>query len=55
MFHPDDVELMRTSWEEILKSKRGRPVDARIRRADGEYRWFNLRQNPLLDSDGNVV
>ncbi|NEI18985.1 PAS domain S-box protein [Rhizobium leguminosarum] len=55
MFHPDDVEPMRTSWEEIIKSKRGRPVDARIRRADGEYRWFNLRQNPLLDSDGNVV
>ncbi|MGO6743870.1 PAS domain S-box protein [Rhizobium ruizarguesonis] len=55
MFHPDDVEPMRTSWEEIINSKRGRPVDARIRRADGEYRWFNLRQNPLLDSDGNVV
>lgn len=55
MFHPDDVELMRVSWEEIIKSKRGRPVDARIRRADGEYRWFNLRQNPLLDAEGNVV
>ncbi|QFY63402.1 PAS domain S-box protein (plasmid) [Rhizobium grahamii] len=55
MFHPDDVELMRTSWEEILRSKRGRPVDARIRRADGQYRWFNLRQNPLMDPDGNVI
>ncbi|MBW9117403.1 PAS domain S-box protein [Rhizobium cauense] len=55
MFHPDDVERMRVSWEDIIQSKRGRPVDARIRRADGEYRWFNLRQNPLLDSDGNVV
>jgi PAS domain S-box-containing protein len=55
MFHPDDVELMRVTWEDVLKSKRGRPVDARIRRADGEYRWFNLRQNPLLDADGNVV
>lgn len=55
MFHPDDVEPMRVAWDDIVASKKSRPVDARIRRADGEYRWFNLRQNPLLDSDGNVV
>ncbi|MEK1896445.1 MAG: PAS domain S-box protein [Rhizobium sp.] len=55
MFHPDDVELMRMAWDDIVASKKSRPVDARIRRADGEYRWFNLRQSPLLDSDGNVV
>jgi PAS domain S-box-containing protein len=55
MFHPDDVEPMRVAWDDIVASKKSRPVDARIRRADGEYRWFNLRQSPLLDSDGNVV
>ncbi|MBB3135547.1 hypothetical protein FHS26_003292 [Rhizobium pisi] len=55
MFHPDDVEPMRVVWDDIVASKKSRPVDARIRRADGEYRWFNLRQSPLLDSDGNVV
>ncbi|HEV7310130.1 PAS domain S-box protein [Ensifer sp.] len=55
MFHPDDVEPMRMAWDEIVASKKSRPVDARIRRADGEYRWFNLRQSPLLDADGNVV
>ncbi|MBY5694048.1 PAS domain-containing sensor histidine kinase [Rhizobium leguminosarum] len=55
MFHPDDVEAMRMAWDDIVASKKSRPVDARIRRADGEYRWFNLRQSPLLDPDGNVV
>jgi PAS domain S-box-containing protein len=55
MFHPDDVDRMRITWEDIIATKQGRPVDARIRRADGEYRWFNLQQNPLLDADGNVV
>ncbi|UWU31109.1 PAS domain S-box protein (plasmid) [Rhizobium sp. WSM1274] len=55
MFHPDDVEPMRMAWDDIVASKKSRPVDARIRRADGEYRWFNLRQSPLLDPDGNVV
>lgn len=55
MFHPDDVERMRVSWEEVVATKRPNPVDARIRRFDGEYRWFNLQQSPLLDADGNVI
>ncbi|KQY16764.1 PAS domain-containing sensor histidine kinase [Rhizobium sp. Root73] len=55
VFHPDDVERMRISWEEIVAAKRPDPVDARIRRFDGEYRWFNLQQSPLLDAEGNVV
>ena len=55
MFHPDDVDRMRMTWEDIIATRQGRPVDARIRRADGEYRWFNLQQNPLLDADGDVV
>ncbi len=55
MFHPDDVERMRTSWEEVVATRQPSPVDARIRRFDGEYRWFNLQQSPLLDEQGNVV
>ena len=55
MFHPEDVERMRESWEEIVATKQPNPVDARIRRFDGEYRWFNLQQSPLLDPEGNVV
>ncbi|MGF9564484.1 PAS domain-containing sensor histidine kinase [Neorhizobium sp. JUb45] len=55
MFHPDDVERMRTSWEDVVATRQPNPVDARIRRFDGEYRWFNLRQSPLLDAQGNVV
>lgn len=55
MFHPDDVERMRTSWEDVVATRQPKPVDARIRRFDGEYRWFNLQQSPLLDGQGNVV
>ena len=55
MFHPDDVERMRESWEDVVTTKKPKPVDARIRRFDGQYRWFNLRQSPLLDTHGNVV
>ncbi|MEG8016212.1 PAS domain-containing sensor histidine kinase [Sphingomonas sp. 22R3R2A-7] len=55
IFHPDDLEAMRTAWEEIIRTKRALPVDARIRRSDGEYRWFALQQSPLLDADGSVL
>jgi len=55
IFHPDDLEPMRLSWEKVRAQKRGEEIDGRIRRADGVYRWFNLRQNPLLDEDGEVI
>lgn len=55
MFHEEDTERMRETWDEIIVTKQPRPVDARIRSSSGEYRWFNLRQNPLLDADGSVV
>jgi PAS domain S-box-containing protein len=55
IFHPDDTAHLLASWQEIMASKRPRDVEGRIRRADGEYRWFVLRQNPLLDQDGAVI
>ncbi|WP_454716689.1 PAS domain-containing sensor histidine kinase [Caulobacter segnis] len=55
IFHPDDTDHLLASWQEIMATKRPRDVEGRIRRADGEYRWFVLRQNPLFDADGNVI
>jgi PAS domain S-box-containing protein len=55
IFHPDDLESMRRNWERVRVNKRGEEVDGRIRRADGQYRWFTLRQRPLLDASGDVV
>jgi hypothetical protein len=55
IFHPDDLEAMADSWERVRATKKGEEIDGRIRRADGEYRWFNLRQNPLLDVKGDVM
>ncbi|PZR30465.1 MAG: hypothetical protein DI526_22435 [Caulobacter segnis] len=55
IFHPDDVDYLLAAWQEIMATKRPRPVECRMRRADGECRWFVLRQNPLLDAQGNVI
>ena len=52
-FHPAD-RLME-EWRAALAA--GKPFDkeARLRRADGQYRWFLIRAVPLRDERGNVV
>jgi PAS domain S-box-containing protein len=55
IFHPDDLDLLRSTWEGVLVSMVPKPVDGRIRRFDGVYRWFALRQSPLVDANGNIV
>lgn len=55
IFHPEDAPRMLSAWQEIISSKRSREVEARIRGADGAYRWFTLKQNPLLDAFGSLV
>ena len=30
-------------------------MEARLRRFDGEYRWFLFRANPMLDQSGNIL
>jgi len=48
--HPDDLE--RLAW-----GPQGGPPDqyeARLRRYDGTYRWFLVRNNPLYDEQGQI-
>jgi PAS domain S-box-containing protein len=53
--HPDDLNELVKYWQSRLAD--GAPVDteARMRRFDGEYRWFLFRANPLRDESGNIV
>jgi PAS domain S-box-containing protein len=53
--HPDDASLMSDYWRSILASGEPGEIEARLRRFDGEYRWFLFRANPLRDDSGNVV
>lgn len=55
IFHPDDTLMMASAWQEIMAARRGREVEGRVRAADGQYRWFTFKQNPLLDAHGNVL
>jgi PAS domain S-box-containing protein len=53
--HPEDVEETVAKWRATLAN--GKPLvdEARMRRADGEYRWMLFRRVPLLDEHGNIV
>jgi PAS domain S-box-containing protein len=53
--HPEDVEETVAKWRATLAN--GKPLvdEARMRRADGEYRWMLFRKVPLRDEYGNIV
>ena len=53
--HPEDLDGLAMTWQRILASGRPGDAEARLRRKDGEYRWFLFRTNPLRDDTGNIV
>ena len=53
--HPDDLNGLAGSWQSIMASGERGESEARLRRFDGEYRWFLFRANPLRDESGNIV
>ena len=56
VYHPEDIEAFADVRREGLARNAPFESEVRIRRAaDGTYRWFLIRYNPLLDDDGNVT
>lgn len=53
--HPDDMPRSMSKWRAHLGSGRPYEDEMRLRRADGDYRWFLVRTSPLHDDAGNVV
>jgi PAS domain S-box-containing protein len=53
--HPDDVASLLETWRAIRKSGMRGETEARLRRFDGEYRWFLFRNQPLHDEAGNIA
>jgi PAS domain S-box-containing protein len=53
--HPNDLNGLVDYWQQILASGRPGELEARLRRVDGEYRWFLFRATPSFDENGKVV
>jgi PAS domain S-box-containing protein len=54
-FHPEDKKGMLQKWSAIRESGAPGELEARLRRFDGEYRWFLFRAEPLHDEIGSIV
>jgi formate hydrogenlyase transcriptional activator len=55
LFHPDDLERVKTECQHGLEHKAPFELEVRICRKDGQYRWFLIRYNPLWDEQGRII
>jgi formate hydrogenlyase transcriptional activator len=53
--HPDDHDETRRVWRNCLRTGRGGEVEFRSRGADGIYRWFLSRAEPLRAENGTIL
>ena len=53
--HPDDHEETRRVWSTSLRTECAGEVTARVRTAEGAYRWFLCHFEPLRANDGTLL
>src|SRR5262249_51491045 len=53
--HPQDKSDFREKWRAALREGASFEAEARMRRADGSYRWFLIRAVPLRDASGAIL
>jgi PAS domain S-box-containing protein len=53
--HPDDLARFVDEWRAAVASGKAMESEARVRRADGQYRWLLIRNVPLQDKGGKIV
>jgi PAS domain S-box-containing protein len=53
--HPEDLPGLLERWQFMLATGQPCEAEARLRRFDGEYRWFLLRTSPLTDASGQIL
>lgn len=55
VIHPEDRPLFRQGWQAALASAGMFEIEARVRGADGIYRWFLARSIPQRSEDGEIA
>lgn len=53
--HADDAGATRTHWRKSVACGGVFDTEFRIRRADGEHRWFKARAVPIRNENGEIV
>ena len=55
LLHPDDQEEARQYWSNCLRTGEAGEHSYRVRSAQGDYRWFLARIEPLRAIDGTLL
>jgi formate hydrogenlyase transcriptional activator len=55
IFHPDDLPRFADVFRAAQEAATAFELEARLRRADGTYRWFHIMVAPLRDEQGRVT
>ena len=55
IFHPDDLSAYIHEWRSAIESGQPGESEARVKTAQGDYRWLLIRHVPLHDGLGNIV
>src|SRR5437899_7760955 len=55
LLHPDDHEETRRVWSTCLRTGSAGQMSFRVRNAEGGYRWFLSRAEPVRASDGTLL
>jgi hypothetical protein len=55
LIHPDDFEDTAKAFFRAIQTGESYSVTHRLRRRDGEYRWYHASGEPLRDSDGKII
>jgi PAS domain S-box-containing protein len=53
--HPDDLERVTRLWTEAVRSGEPHRIEHRLRRQDGEFRWFLTSALPVRDGAGVIA
>jgi PAS domain S-box-containing protein len=51
--HTEDRDGLLDFWRRLLASGEAGEIEARLRRYDGDYRWFLFRVEPVRDNHGS--
>jgi PAS domain S-box-containing protein len=54
-FHPDDQQRAWDAWANATTNLAIYSIECRLRRFDGEYKWWLIRGVPMMDAEGTVL
>jgi PAS domain S-box-containing protein len=55
VFHPEDLPALLAIWRKALQAGEPYRTEARLKSAEGAYRWFLIQALPFKDERGRVV